>query len=459
MSARDTSSNPGSNPKQPGVAQQAAGAVEACRDGKLVGWAQVPGMPLVPAIVDIMIDNQRAGSVKANLMRADLRQRSIRDGFAGFEYLIPDAFRDGGTHRFTAVERVSQTALAGLSTFRFEGRTETSHRSQLFAGATVLAHSVNAPHFRDSLARTGRLALMCAYAPDGRVHDFHRSLASGVSEAGFTVLFIQGLDDVGGEIAKTSALPDVGDGAVLKDNRGYDFGSWLAGLALVDELLPSVRELLLVNDSAFGPLQGGVSLARLLQHQPGDVLGMTDSYQHRYHLQSYFLLLREAALRSGALKAFAASYAYGDDKSDVVMQGELALTQALMDRGHSCLAMFPYEVMARKWLDRLPLYQRGIMSLPEYGWAGNSGGPARALERLAEIAAHVRAGEPLNPSQAFWEVLLDSGMPFIKRELLFRNPMNVPLLEQAANLIQAQGYPVAQIRDAAKRYGTSRVFF
>jgi hypothetical protein len=329
----------------------------------------------------------------------------------------------------------------------------------MFAGATVLAQSVDVPQFRDALAHTGRLALMCAYAPDGRVHDFHRSLARGVSEAGFTVLFIQGLDDVGGAVAKTSVLPDVGDGAVLKDNRGYDFGSWLAGLALVDDLLPSVRELLIVNDSAFGPLQGGASLARLLHDQPGDVLGMTDSYQHRYHLQSYFLLLREAALRSGVLKNFAASYAYGDDKSDVVMHGEIGLTQALMDGGHSCVAMFPYEVMARKWLDRLPQYQKSIMSLPEYEWAGASGGPARALERLAEIAAQVRSGEPLNPSQAFWEVLLDSGMPFIKRELLFRNPMNVPLLEQAAHLVHAQGYPVAQIRDAAKRYGTSRVFF
>lgn len=455
MSARDTTNKP----NDANAASSVVGSVEACRDGKLIGWAHVPGMPLVSAIVDFSIGSQSAGSTKANLMRPDLRKRGIRDGFAGFDFTIPEAFRDGSTHRFSAIERVSQTPLQGLSTFRCDARAESSKRSQLFAGGTVRAHSVSDPRFLTSLKKTGRLALLCAYAPDGRIHGFHRALADGLSRCGFTVLFIQGVDGLDTDGVAAPALPEIGDGAVIKDNRGYDFGSWFAGLELVDEYLSSVREVMLVNDSVFGPLQGGEQLARLVEGVPGDVLGMTDSYEHSYHLQSYFILLREPVVRSGVLREFAAAYAYADDKRDVVFQGELALTKMLMDRGHACSALFPYEVLARKWLDRLPLLQKSVMALPEYAPSASNGAAVAFLDRLSDIAFRIRGGEPLNPCHAFWDVLVDAGMPFIKRELLFKNPMNMPLLERAAHLISSQGYPIAHIRDAAKRYGTSRVFF
>jgi hypothetical protein len=37
---------------------------------------------------------------------------------------------------------------------------------------------------------------------------------------------------------------------------------------------------------------------------------------------------------------------------------------------------------------------------------------------------------PANPSHIYWNVLLDSGFPFIKRELLTLNPANYPFPTQ-----------------------------
>src|ERR1700682_5145062 len=87
-----------SNPSQQSAAmanRALVGFLDTVQNETIVGWAQIPFEPRLPAIVDISIDQHAVGSVKANVFRDDLREQGIREGFAGFRFAIPVGYQDG----------------------------------------------------------------------------------------------------------------------------------------------------------------------------------------------------------------------------------------------------------------------------------------------------------------------------------------------------------------------------
>lgn len=443
-----------SAPQHPSAAAKDAGFVEECRDGYVSGWAQVPGIPLMPAIVDVAVDGFPAGSVKANVFRADLRKLGVRDGFAAFRFSVPERYRDGKTHNFTVTERVSKTVLGGIGLFRFEAPAGKPARDRMFLSSVVQSHTLDAPPFSASLAAKRKLAVLAAYAPDNRLLAFHHKLIDMLAEMGFSVVLSLSRAEGQTHAASANTVPvSKADATLIKDNLGYDFGSWFAALTAARPSLHQADELLLLNDSIFGPLCSPRALADMIRDAEADVVGICDSYERAYHLQSFFLLFRKKALESGLLFDFANDYPFSNVKEDVIRDGEVALTQAMLAGGLTCEALFPYEVLARRWLDRVPDYLGAARALPEYAEGDAS------VRHLLELTRRLRRGEPMNPAHFFWDILIERGCPFVKRELLLKNPMDVPLLARAPSLMQACAYPLVAVREAAQRYGTSRVFF
>jgi hypothetical protein len=59
---------------------------------------------------------------------------------------------------------------------------------------------------------------------------------------------------------------------------------------------------------------------------------------------------------------------------------------------------------------------------------------------IANIYGAVSSGVPLNPTHFFWDHLIGRmDCPFIKRELLLKNPGRVPLLQYWERAIQQMG--------------------
>jgi hypothetical protein len=71
----------------------------------------------------------------------------------------------------------------------------------------------------------------------------------------------------------------------------------------------------------------------------------------------------------------------------------------------------------------------------------------------------IRSGHPLNPTHAFWRQLLDVGFPFVKRDLMARDPSGMSdhheLLETLSKLASRE--TLEMIRDDLKRRGSNRV--
>ena len=168
---------------------------------------------------------------------------------------------------------------------------------------------------------------------------------------------------------------------------------------------------------------------------------MTESYDKRYHLQSYFVLYHERALSAPAFRAFWADLPYVDSRGWLIHLGEVALTQSLIRAGLRVRALFPYAAIidvVREDLAASPS-SRDDAALPD--------GAGLRRQFRARIAHDLDAGKPLNPTHFFWDLLIEKmGFPFLKRDLLLRNRAELPALSSWRHLVgRVSRYDVQQI--------------
>lgn len=182
-------------------------------------------------------------------------------------------------------------------------------------------------------------------------------------------------------LVTTSELPEM-EAAQFKNvitirrpNIGYDFYSYRVALSYLYEHI-EVGNILLVNSSfvvvdtsAFTRTLGNM----LSLSQEHDVVGITESQQFNWHLQSYLLLLGNKVLQSGWFKAFFANVQPLNSKLEIILSYEIGLSRTLLANNVKALVLFKpnaqqrlnaevhwMRVIARTsgWLTLKPLHHR-----------------------------------------------------------------------------------------------------
>src|SRR6516162_1476680 len=93
-------------------------------------------------------------------------------------------------------------------------------------------------------------------------------------------------------------------GAILqRANVGMDFGAYKDGIGTLPRL-DRLEALLLANDSVYGPFYDLGDVIGRMNLAEAEVWGITDSWERRFHLQSYFLLFGRRALNHEAFRQF-----------------------------------------------------------------------------------------------------------------------------------------------------------
>jgi lipopolysaccharide biosynthesis protein len=213
-----------------------------------------------------------------------------------------------------------------------------------------------------------RVALFCHFEPAGALRADTLRYLTELRDFGFSVVLVSNSGRL--QPAAMTALRRVCAAVLLRANSGRDFGAWREALVRLGLPRTETRWLLLANDSVSGPL---APLAPLLMRMDNaaDVWGMTDSVELGWHLQSYFLLVGPAALRSLAWRRFWRGVRPVPSKLLTVIRYEIGLSRCLRLAGLRLAAMFPCDAGAG----------------------------------------------PLNPTLAGWRALRDAGFPFIKRSV------------------------------------------
>jgi O-antigen biosynthesis protein len=127
---------------------------------------------------------------------------------------------------------------------------------------------------------------------------------------------------------------------LVRENEGYDFGSWAAGLSFCRRWLGRVPLLILTNDSCYGPLHSVDGIFERLAASRADVVGLTESTAIRSHLQSYFMAYRTRVLRSPLFWAFWEQIGIWETKIDLVRSCEVGWSGVLADAGFQLEALY-----------------------------------------------------------------------------------------------------------------------
>jgi lipopolysaccharide biosynthesis protein len=260
------------------------------------------------------------------------------------------------------------------------------------------------------------VALFIHFDKQGRVGDHVLAYVRALYNHGFSVIFVSNSGHQRPNCV--SALKPLCRAIVVRRNVGYDFGAIREALDLFGLPRRNTQRLLIANDSVYGPLSSLKPMLARADFAKADLWGATDSWQHRYHLQSYFLLVSPAAMAHPAWVSFWRKVRPVSSKKWVVSRYEIGLTQKLLNAGLGCRSLWPYQELVdqvvNEPLDSMlevaaqdPLTQMRV----------------RATRRLRAAIAH-RA--PLNPTADLWRQLLQVGFPFLKVELIRKNPTGVP---------------------------------
>ncbi len=159
---------------------------------------------------------------------------------------------------------------------------------------------------------------------------------------------------------------------VVRPNVGYDFGSWAAAL----DRFPKIRgfgQVLLTNDSLVGPFAPLTEIATAMNETGADLFGLTENLQHHRHMQSFFVCFKGGILNDRPWLNFFAAVRAESSKDDIVQKYELGLTRTAQRYGYSWVVMLTTESLE--------------------GGIGN-------------------------PTFERWDLLLDEGVPFVKRSLI-----------------------------------------
>ncbi|MDX8500845.1 rhamnan synthesis F family protein [Mesorhizobium sp. VK4C] len=378
---------------------------------------------------------------------------AAEQGLPEAQFVLKDAYLggDGGSNNGQAVCRWSREAhQAGKPRTlelqnRAQGEDSTPGPARPFpfevtrTGAHHLADLRKVEHFVDLdriglLARRGGLAVFAIHCEGASLQTFHLEMIEALRSKGYAICVVNSFSENDALLA--AHLRDKVHTFISRGDYGRDFGSWVSALVTLDGLVQAADHVLLINDSIIGPVRSLDHLFQRFKASIGDIFGLSDSYQHHYHLQSSVLFIRRSAFSTPEFHRFFQEYSYPNDKTNVILLGEVALSAYGLDAGLTLDVMCPYESVVEHWLGQYESDLELVQSMPEFrhGFPQVIDGVQTLSYGYAQhtkiwyfnTAGDIRAQVARNAQHSFWNTLInDFDYPFLKRELVTKNPEGV----------------------------------
>lgn len=272
-----------------------------------------------------------------------------------------------------------------------------------------------------------RVVVFNHFDSHGLIHDYVMHYLNEMVKSGFAIIFTSNSPKFPEESIE-KLKPLVAE-IIWRSNVGYDFGAFKDGVAAIPDV-EKLDKLLITNDSVYGPLQSFDQILIKSDADQADLWGVTDSWERRYHLQSYFLLFHPQALRNPGFKKFWNGVQYYRRKNLVVRYGEIGLTHSMQRHGVRCKALHEYRRLQSEITEKIEATlkknndNKNILESVQ-------------KEHLERLLCAFRNGTPLNQTHFFWDYLLTHDRcAFIKRDLLHGNPMGFQNLHNWEKMLQ-----------------------
>lgn len=263
-----------------------------------------------------------------------------------------------------------------------------------------------------SQERQKRLLVLAHYSSADAVSEYVYHYIAAMRSAGCDVMLVSTAPAL--SPAEVKRLSEVVVALVVRRNIGYDFGSWKTAVSLYPGMRQDYDCVIFSNDSIYGPFVGMSPLLQAMDVRQFDLWGLTSSLERQYHIQSYFWGMSAAALKGDFFDFFWNDhYRFYSRRQAVIDRYEIKL--ATMAR-----ELFGLRVGAAFEVERI--------------WE-----LARASDNPLQKAWAQRALDKVNPTQHLCQELLENhAFPFVKRELLERDPFGLGARSEIASLLKGR---------------------
>lgn len=284
---------------------------------------------------------------------------------------------------------------------------------QITAANTVLSD------IQFSETNSSKICIFAHFNSNSLVDDYVFHYLKELNKQGFDIVFVSTSEIIKEAQGKLSTLCK---NLVIRQNIGYDFMSWKVGLDLIESKKINPDLILLANDSVYGPLFDLSNVFNDFKNKSVNIYGMTDSYEVDYHIQSYFIIFDKQVLESKSWKTFWKEIQVYDDKTELITNCEVGLTQRLMQT-----------------------------ELKVDCFCKSSDVAHQAIIKQHSYYSFLKKNRAYNVTHLLWDVLiLDFQFPFIKRELVDKNPLNVKTLTNLSNITNTCEFRLNELNEEKK---------
>ncbi len=146
-----------------------------------------------------------------------------------------------------------------------------------------------------------RICFVAGFDANGQIADYVVYLVKALSQ--FADVYYYG--DFDADATELAKLKPYCVEAFAKRHGKYDFGSWQELIHHVGrQKIAQYDELILTNDSCYGPLFDLAPLFEEMESRDNDFWGLTSAFHHHLHIQSYFVAFKKPVLESDVFYQF-----------------------------------------------------------------------------------------------------------------------------------------------------------
>jgi rhamnosyltransferase len=185
-----------------------------------------------------------------------------------------------------------------------------------------------------------RLAIVASFNSKGKIEDYVVYYLQELKKVCDGIIFIADNPVIESEVEKIKEYVIY---AEFKRHNRYDFGSYNRGYeyALNSGILSDIDELVLCNDSNFGPIYPLEEVFGKMAGKDCDFWGLLSNTDYKYHIQSYFMAFRSKVIKSNKVHEFLSKIKKEKSFRDVVVNYECEFTHYLHDNGFKSETFVP----------------------------------------------------------------------------------------------------------------------
>jgi rhamnosyltransferase len=287
-----------------------------------------------------------------------------------------------------------------------------------------------------------RAAIFANFDKDNKVDDYVVYYLQQLKTVCNKIVFVSTSDLPEDEIARIAGICN---SIIKRSNDGHDFMSYKIGLQNLNTA--EYDELIICNDSVYGPFFPLNEMFSAMERRNCSFWGVTESLDVAYHIQSYFMVFKKEVFESACFKKFWRDISVLNDKSDIIGEYEVGLSQTLLENKFKSNI---YISFSPSYLDFIKMILN-IKFIFKY--------LRRHYKNLQNkiFINPSKKMKKLNPTLSFWEQTMKKHrMPFLKIGLLRDNPYDINMKDFESTIKEFSDYNTAYIKRHLDRIQEAR---